>query len=166
MPGSVSIASLSCECKYSNLSLLIVLQPCRFYQLHRVYMLCILHMLCNLRSLLSFVSPLFRSWHQIYSATQPTSPFRSISLHAVEAEQGAASHKKGGSSLGMCSEVTASRGGSIRTSLLRHSQGVGTTCRAKTSLLPKCDRKQFSSHTFKFLHLQYRHTIIHSNQQL
>ena len=164
MPGSVSIASLSCECKYSNLSLLIVLQPCSFYQLASC--LYVMHMLCNHRSLLSFVSPLFRSWHQIYSATQPTSPFRSISLHAVEAEQGAASHKKGGSSLGMCSEVTASRGRSIRTSLLRHSQGVGTTCRAKTSLLPKCDRKQFSSHTFKFLHLQYRHTIIHSNQQL
>ena len=115
---------------------------CGFYALTCLFV--ILRMLCNHRSLLSFVSPLFRSWHQIYSATQPASPFRSISLHAVEAEQGAASHKKGGSSLGMCSEVTASRGGSIRTSLLRHSQGVGTTCRAKTSLLPKCDRQQFS----------------------
>ena len=52
----------------------------------------------------------FRSWHQIYSATQtPSSPFRSISLHAVEAEHqaGAGATKKGGHSLGGLISLTA-----------------------------------------------------------
>ena len=54
---------------------------------------------------MSFVSPLFRSWHQIYSATQSSSsPFRSISLHAVEVEHEAAAMMAGkaGNSLGTC----------------------------------------------------------------
>jgi len=56
-----------------------------------------------------------RSWHQIYSATQTTSPFRSISLHAVEAEHGAASHKKGGSSLGSSPQISLASSSSSRS---------------------------------------------------
>ena len=63
----------------------------RILHLSFVYIYCFhCYLLC--------ASILFRSWHQIYHATQSTS-FRSISLHAVEIDHGNMG-KKTGNSLG------------------------------------------------------------------
>jgi len=59
-----------------------------------------------------------RSWHQIYSATHtPSSPFRSISLHAVEAEHQAAAGatKKSGHSLGSSPQISLASSSSSRS---------------------------------------------------
>ena len=72
----------------------------------------------------SFCLPHCRSWHQIYSATS-TTPFRSISLHAVEAgsrDMSSSSRSPGGHSLGECLEG----GRSIRSSYLSRGNVIGS----------------------------------------
>lgn len=65
-----------------------------------------------------------RSWHQIYSATQTSSPFRSISLHAVDPaldmsqsqpENISSGGKKGGNSLGSSPQISLASSSSSRS---------------------------------------------------
>jgi len=56
-----------------------------------------------------------RSWHQIYSATQSSSPFRSISLHAVEVEHEQMIAGKAGNSLGSSPQISLASSSSSRS---------------------------------------------------